>query len=112
MHGRAVNRWPRALVAAAMACGVLACATSEPPRSTAQREADEATTARVQAALAAKQDLDAKQIVVSVYDGVVKLSGMVWSTDALYTAAQVAGAVPGVKSVSNQLTLESSQFGR
>lgn len=95
-----------------MACGVLACATSEPPRSTAQREADEATTARVQAALAAKQDLDAKQIVVSVYDGVVKLSGMVWSTDALYTAAQVAGAVPGVKSVSNQLSLESSQFGR
>ena len=111
MHGRAVNRWPRALVAAAVACGVLACA-SEPPRSTAQREADEATAARVQAALAAKQDLDAKQIVVSVYDGVVKLSGMVWSTDALYTAAQVAGAVPGVKSVSNQLSLESSQFGR
>jgi len=95
-----------------MACAVLACATSEPPRSAAQREADEATTARVQAALAAQQDLDSKQMVVSTYDGVVKLSGLAWSTDAIYTAARVAGAVPGVKSVTNELSLESSQFGR
>jgi osmotically-inducible protein OsmY len=94
-----------------MACGLLACA-SAPPRSTAQREADEATAARVQAALAAQQDLDSKQMVVSVYDGVVKLSGLAWSTDAIYTAARVAGAVPGVKSVTNELSLESSQFGR
>jgi hypothetical protein len=111
MPGKAGNRWPLVLAATAIACGVMACA-SQPPRTAAQREADAATTARVQAALAAQTDLYSKDIVVSVYDGVVNLSGMAWSSDAIYTAGHIAGAVAGVKSVNNQIAVESSQFGR
>lgn len=110
MPGKVGSRWPLVL-ASAVACGIMACA-SEPPRSAAQRQADDATTARVQAALAAQPDLYTKDIVVSVYDGVVKLSGMAWSNDAIVTAGRVAGAVPGVKSVNNEVGLESAAVGR
>jgi hyperosmotically inducible protein len=92
-------------------CTLVACSTP-PPSSPAQRAADAAITARVQAALAAQPSLFAKDIVVSVQDGVVNLSGMAWSDDDIQTAGRVAGSVPGVKGVDNQVGLESAQVGR
>ena len=98
------------LVLAATACILVACSTS-PPSSPAQRAADAATSARVQAALAAQPNLFARDIVVSVQDGVVNLSGMAWSNDDIQTAERIAGSVPGVKGVDNQVGLESAQVG-
>lgn len=111
MLGKVSKRWPLALAAMAIVYGAMAC-TTEPPRTAAQSEADAATTTRVQAALAAQPDLYSKDIVVSVYDGVVNLSGMAWSNEAIVTAGRIAGAVPGVKSVNSQIGIEGAQIGR
>lgn len=92
-------------------CGMIACAT-QPPRSAAAKEADDATTQRVQATLAAQTNTNFSKVNVSTYDGVVHLGGLVWASEDIYAAARVAGTVPGVKSVTNDIQLVSSQFGR
>jgi osmotically-inducible protein OsmY len=94
-----------------VACGMFACAT-QPPRSAAQTAADDTTTQRVQTALAAQTNTNFSKVNVSTYDGVVHLGGLVWASQDIYAAARVAEAVPGVKSVTNDLQLVSSQFGR
>jgi osmotically-inducible protein OsmY len=111
MLRRARNSNRLALVVIATVWALGACSTP-PPSSPAQRAADTATAARVQAALAAEPNLFAKDIVVSVQDGVVNLSGMAWSDDDIQTAGRVAGSVAGVKGVDNQVGLESAQVGR
>jgi osmotically-inducible protein OsmY len=111
MPGRARNNGRLALLVTTTVCALVACSTP-PPSSPAQRAADAATTARVQAALAAAPNLFSRDIVVSVQDGVVNLSGMAWSDDDIQTAGRVAGSVPGVKRVDNQVGLESAEVGR
>lgn len=66
----------------------------------------------MQPALVAEQVLFARDIVVSVQDGVVNLSGFAKSDDDIQTAERVAGSVLDVKSVNNQIGLESAQVGR
>jgi osmotically-inducible protein OsmY len=104
------SHWRLALMTLTV-CGMVAC-TPLPPRSAAQKEADDATTQRVEAALAASSSSDLSKVTVSTYDGVVHLGGLVWSSDAIYAAARVAGSVAGVKKVSNSIELESSQTPR
>lgn len=99
------------LVMTAAMYGIVACSTPA-PRSPVQRAADADTAAEVQAALAADQDLFARDIVVSVQDGVVNLSGFAWSDDDIQTAGHIAGSIEGVKGVNNQIGLESAQVGR
>lgn len=100
-----------ALVVTAAVSAIVACSTP-PPRSPAQRAADADTAARVRTALAADPNLFARDIVVSVDGGVVNLSGLAWSDDDIQSAGRVAGSVLGVKSVNNQIGLESAQVGR
>lgn len=102
--------WRLVLITIA-SCGVIACAT-QPPRSAAQKEADDAITQRVQTALTAQTNTNFSKVNISTYDGVVHLGGLVWASDDIYAAARVAGTVPGVKSVTNNIQLVSSQFGR
>lgn len=92
-------------VALAALCGVVACATG-PGRTEAQRDADRATAARVQAALLADRALYANHISVNVHAGVVRLSGYVWDPPDLDEARSVAELVPGVTRVVNDLELE------
>lgn len=101
------SHWRLALITLTV-CAMAAC-TPLPPRSSAQKEADDATTQRVEAALAADSTSDLSKVTVSTYDGVVQLGGLVWSSDAIYAAARVAGSVAGVKKVSNRIQLVSSQ---
>jgi osmotically-inducible protein OsmY len=91
--------------------GIVACSTPA-PKSPEQRLTDADTAAEVQAALAADQDLFARDIVVSVQDGVVSLSGFAWSDDDIQKAGRIAGSIEGVKAVNNQIGLESAQVGR
>ena len=91
-------------VAVAVLCGVAACA-SGPRKTDAQRQLDKETAERVETALSADKGLYAKHIFVSADNGVVHLTGYVWETSELNTAALIAEGVPGVTRVVNDLEL-------
>ncbi len=95
---------PAVLLATAAALAV-AC-SSAPPKSPEQERADEATAERVYAALEGDPVFYFRDVDVSVDSGVVRLSGYVWTTDALYTAQLIARRVPGVTGVRNEMELE------
>jgi osmotically-inducible protein OsmY len=88
------------LAAAAGACAMV------PQKSPEQAAADAATADRVYSALNADEVYYYRHVNVGVDNGVVQLSGYVWSTPAMYRAKQLAGQVPGVTRVVNQMELE------
>ena len=96
----------RVSCAAAVAAlfGVAACA-SGPPKTEADRQADRAMAARVEAALNSDEGLYGKHIFVQADGGVVRLSGYVWETSDLQTAVIIAEGVDGVIGVVNNLEL-------
>lgn len=94
-----------ALLAAAVAALAVACSTN-PPKSPDQERADAATAERVYAALEASPIYYFRDVEVNVDYGVARLSGYVWTTDALYHARQIARGVPGVAGVRNEMELE------
>ena len=84
---------------------VAACA-SAPPKSPEQERADAATAERVLAALETNPIYYFRDVEVSVDYGVARLSGYVWTTDALYAAQNIARRVPGVTGVQDTMELE------
>jgi osmotically-inducible protein OsmY len=100
-----MKRVARAGFAAALLCGMVACATS-PPRTDAQKQADKEIVERVQAALDSDKQLYAKHIFVRSYNGVVELTGFVWDPPDLLEATTVAQTVQGVSRVVNDLELQ------
>lgn len=94
-----------ALFLATIAGLAVGCSTA-PPRSPEQERADNATAERVYAALDATPLYYFRDVEVSVDYGVARLSGYVWTTDALYHAQQVTRRVPGVTGVRNEMELE------
>jgi len=87
-----------------LTCAAAAC-TSAPRRSPAERQADAALAARVEAALEADPRLFARHIDVSVERGKVLLGGYVWETEDFYLAPRDARAVAGVTGVESQMQL-------
>jgi len=77
-----------------------------PPKTEAERQADKETVDRVLAALNADQELYAQHINVHADRGKVRLSGYVWTQPDLQEALRVAGLVPGVTGVVDDLELE------
>jgi len=77
-----------------------------PPKSPEQERADAVTAERVYAALEANPIYYFRDVEVSVDYGVARLSGYVWTTDALYHARQITRRVPGVTEVRNEMELE------
>ena len=75
------------------------------PANAAADAADAAMTARVKAALMADPALKSLDITVNIVNGAVTLSGTIDTPHHLERATQVAKAVAGVKSVSNQLNV-------
>lgn len=84
---------------------LVACSTI-PPKSPQQERADAITAERVYAALDANPIYYFRDVEVSVDSGVARLSGYVWTTDALYHAQQITRRVPGVTGVRNEMELE------
>lgn len=82
-----------------------ACAV-ESHKSAAANQADRATAQRVEAALAADQELYSRHITVRADDGVVRLTGFVWDPPDLVEAERIAAAVPGVTHVVSSLELQ------
>jgi len=89
----------------AISAVLVACAGS-PPKSPEQEQADAATAERVLAALEANPIYYFRDVEVDVDYGVARLSGYVWTTDALYHAQEIARRVPGVTGVQDRLELE------
>jgi osmotically-inducible protein OsmY len=71
-----------------------------------QEQADAATAERVYATLDGNPIYYFRDVEVSVDYGVARLSGYVWTTDALYRAQEIARKVPGVTGVQNTMELE------
>jgi len=91
-------------LAAALLCGVAACA-SGPPKTEAQLQADKELSEKVEAALSADKELFAKHITAHANNGVVRLTGYVWESSDFDEAKFIAAGVPGVTSVVNDLEL-------
>lgn len=79
----------------------------EAAQNTGQAITDSALTVKVKSALMADSKLKSLQISVDTIEGAVTLTGEVDSADDSRTAAQVAGAVEGVKSITNNLTVKN-----
>jgi osmotically-inducible protein OsmY len=99
---QAVRRAMQSVVVLTVALG--ACAT-QPPRTAAERRADEAIAARVEQALSLDPNIYARHIDVDADRAVVHLSGLVWTNEDLIEARRVAAQVPGVTAVVSQLEL-------
>ena len=86
------------------ATAAAACA-SGPAKTDAQVQTDKVLGERVEAALNADKSLFAKHITAHADNGVVRLTGYVWETSDFDEAVFVAGGVPGVTRVVNDLEL-------
>ena len=79
-------------------------------QSTAGQYLDDATmTAKVKADLMKDDSVKATEIKVETTQGVVQLSGFVGSEDARKRAEELAKSIAGVKSVRNDLAVQSAQ---
>ncbi|HEX7029614.1 MAG TPA: BON domain-containing protein [Gammaproteobacteria bacterium] len=82
------------------------CASTESQKSTGEYIDDAAITAKVETALIRDDSLDALDINIETYKGVVQLSGFVDSRDDVREAEEVARNVNGVVDVENDLRVK------
>jgi hyperosmotically inducible protein len=78
---------------------------ASPTHAMPSKAADRALAKRVRRTLAHTKGLNMSGLVVLVKHGRVALTGTVPSSDQIGKAAQVAGSVPGVTGVRNDLTV-------
>jgi osmotically-inducible protein OsmY len=98
------------ITAALIAAGCAGMKDSADTSKTSQQGAGQATddsaiTARAKSALQADPELNAFKIDVSTTDGVVKLKGDIKSLALRRKAEALVKAVPGVKSIDNQMII-------
>jgi osmotically-inducible protein OsmY len=105
MVSRFINHAARAVIALAAVCMLAACA-SGPPKTDAQKQADQALADRVQTALTSDKLFYGRLISVRADNGVVYLTGYVWDPPDLATARIIAEGIDGVSSVVNNLELQ------
>ena len=99
------SRAPLYALLAAAAVALAGC-ESMYHRTPAQREADRSLAAQVSSALNSDTHIYARHIDVRADNGVVHLSGYVWSDRDLYEAKEIAARVAGVTNVVDDLELE------
>lgn len=82
------------------------CASTDTQRGTGETIDDAAITTKVKAALVDNDIVEAGEVNVNTYRGVVQLSGFVDSNEEKTQAAQAAKSVSGVKDVRNDLKVQ------
>jgi osmotically-inducible protein OsmY len=87
------------------------CAATETSRSAGETVDDATLTTTVKAELVQEQSLEAFQIDVDTYRGVVQLNGFVDTAENAEKAAKIANEVPGVVSVKNNLQIKPVPAG-
>jgi len=96
----------RFLACFALATALLGCAATQKRESTGEYVDDSVLTTKVKAAILDEATLKSLQINVKTFRGVVQLSGFVDSVDYVTKAGEVAGRVPGVQEVKNDLVVK------
>ncbi len=91
---------------AAMLLSALGCASTANRESTGEYVDDAVITTRVKTAIFSDPALKVFQINVETYKNVVQLSGFVSTRAEMNKAVDVASAVPGVRSVRNDMRLK------
>ena len=84
----------------------LGCASTQKKEGTGEYVDDTVITTKVKAAVLNEPNLKSAEINVETFKGVVQLSGFVSSQANINRAVEVARAVPGVKSVKNDMRLK------
>jgi len=84
----------------------LGCASTRTHEGTGEYVDDSVITSKVKAAIFNEPGLKVSEIKVETFKGVVQLSGFVSSRDDMKGAMRVASAVPGVKSVTDEMQLK------
>jgi BON domain len=91
---------------AVMLLSVIVGCEAGPRKTSAEQQTDKAISDRVISALNADKVLFARHISVWADGGVVHLAGYVWDVSDLYHAKRIAGSVPGVTRVVDEMELE------
>jgi hyperosmotically inducible protein len=102
-----MNKTLVALIASTAMLGMAACSSTRTQRAPGEQVDDAALLTKVKSALVADPVADAGEINVDVNRGVVKLAGFVDSSKEKEKAGQVARNVDGVKSVQNDITVQT-----
>ena len=95
-----------AIAAAALLLSALGCASTSTRESTGEYVDDAAITTKVKSAMFNEPSLKVLKINFETYKNVVQLSGFADSGAEIAKAADVARAVPGVRSVKNDMRLK------
>ena len=101
-----IIRKPATIFGALLIASALGCASTAKQEGTGEYVDDTVITGKVKAAILGEPGLKSAEINVETFKGVVQLSGFVSSADAETTAVKVARAVPGVKSVKDDMRLK------
>lgn len=88
---------------------VVGCAGSATGKSTGEHVDDAVITTKVKTAMVQADEVDAIDVKVKTYKGVVQLSGFVDSEHEASQAELIAGQVAGVKRVENQIEVKPDQ---
>jgi hyperosmotically inducible periplasmic protein len=93
----------------ALALAPTGCAGTSTHESTGEYVDDSTVTAKVKAALVKDDTVKAREIQVETFKGVVQLSGFVDNGEQKSRAAEIAGGIPGVRSVKNNIAVKTNQ---
>lgn len=99
----------RFLMSIMLIAAISACAATETRRSAGESVDDATLTTRVKTRIIQDQSLEAFQIDVDTYRGMVQLNGFVDSAEAAQRAVDIAEDVPGVVSVKNNLQVKPGE---
>jgi len=95
------------LSALTLAIGLTSCADNRYSQNSDQRIEASRMAGRVREALSAGVDYKYDAVKVTALDGLVQLSGFVETSAQRASARAIAGEVPGVKSVENNLAVKN-----
>jgi len=95
-----------AILAAAAALSLTACAPTAHQQGTGEYIDDAVITSKVKAAFAADPTVKATEVQVETFKGTVQLSGFVESRESAQKAVQLARDVKGVKEVRNNTVIK------
>lgn len=101
-----VQRILKLLLCIGLITAFLGCAATQKHESTGQYVDDSVITTKVKAAIFGEATLKTLQINVETFKGIVQLSGFVDSAQSATKAGEVAGSVPGVAGVKNDLIVK------
>lgn len=100
-----MKRFSIAFFAAVLAT-LVGCAGTETSASTGQKIDDAAITTKVKTALIRSDQVDANDVNVETFKGVVQLNGFVESREEASAAVDLARDVRGVQEVENNLRVK------